>query len=487
MTRAGFLSPRHGGRGGTVRLRPRPVLLAALLVTGCLAAARFGEARGERTVLTAPLPGLAPQALLLDARASRAVILSARGVGSVVTVVDTVAGRVMRTVAVPGQIDAAALGVRWALVAHSTPSGGEQVLVLDTRQGGVVGSVAVGPAFPLAGGAGALALDDAGRRAAVLNPVDGTLRLLDAGTARVSRPLSVGRDAIAVAVDGRAGHAFVLDNGRRRVVLLDLTTGVRLRTIAVGRNPARIVVDEEAGRALVSNLDDGAVSVLDARDGFVLGVVPAGGGPITIDARSGHAFVVDTDVPGHVTMLDLRRGVALHAIAAGNLPGQGVVDARAGRVYIPGSPGNSSDTVLTALDARTGRFVGSAYLGPTGSGAAMIQDAAGTLAVDSGRGRVYGVAFGRADANGRATGAGVLRVLDARTGNVLRSVAVGVNPLAVAVDGRTGRVVVVDAGGAAAGSDPWSPLRRVLPRWLPLPVPRGELPVPGDMRILDAP
>lgn len=182
--------------------------------------------------------------------------------------------------------------------------------------------------------------------------------------------------------------------------------------------------------------------------------------------------------------------VALRAVAAGNLPGQGVVDACAGRVYIPGSSGNSSDTVVTTLDARTGRTVGAAYLGPTGSGTAMMPGAAGTLAVDPARGRVYGVAFGPVDANGRAVGTGTLHVLDARTGAVLRSTAVGVNPLAVAVDAATGCVVVVDAGGtggAAAASDPWSLLRRALPRWLPLPAPRGEVLVPGDVRVLDAP
>jgi len=459
----------------------------------CSAAAwRIGS--GQRpTVLTVLLPGLTPQALLLDGGVSRAVILSTRGPAAIVTVVDTAAERMVRDVALSGQIDAAALGAGRLLVAHATPAGGVRLLVLDTRRGRVVGDVAVGPAVPLSGGAGALAIDDAGRRAAVLDPADGTLRLLDAETARLSRALPVGRGAGAVAVDGRAGRAFVLDRAQGRVLLFDLATGARRRDIAVGRDPARIVVDEAAGRAVVSNLDDGTVSVLDTHAGAVLGTVPAGSGPVAIDARVGRAFVSDPSVPGRVMMLDVRRGVALRAVAAGNLPGQGVVDARAGRVYIPGSPGNSSDTVVTTLDARTGRPVGAAYLGPVAGGTASASDAAGTLAVDPARGRVYGVAFGRADANGRALGAGVLRVLDARTGAVLRSTAVGVNPLAVAVDASTGRVVVVDAGGAgdaggaAAGSDPWSLLRRALPRWLPLPAPRGAVSVPGDVRVLDAP
>src|SRR5438445_1212996 len=42
-----------------------------------------------------------------------------------------------------------------------------------------------------------------------------------------------------------------------------------------------------------------------------------------------------------------------------------------------------------------------------------------------------------------------------RTGTVLRTIAVGVRPLAVAVDERTGRAFVVNYGGAVRASAPW--------------------------------
>jgi YVTN family beta-propeller protein len=471
----------------TAPLRRRGVVLVAVLVVGGVAAAGQVGTRARPAIRIVPLPGLAPQALLLDAYTDRAVVLSLRGAGGGVTIVDTTAGRMIRNLAVPEPVDAVALSRGRLLVAYAMPAGSERVLVLDTRRGAVVRALSVGPAFPQSVGADALAIDDAGRQAAVLNPTDSTLRLLDLGTAQVSRAFRVGRGADAVAVDGRAGRVFVLERDRGRVGLFDLVTGARVRAIAVGRGPGRIVVDEAAGRALVSNLDDGTVSVLDTRAGSVVGTVPAGGGPVMIDARSGRAFVSDTSVPGSVTMLDVRRGVALRVIAAGNLPGQSVVDARTGRVFIPVTFGNNSDTVVTAFDLHDGRPVGAAYLGLTDGAAGLMPGTAGTLAVDVARGRLDGVAVGPTGANGQAVGAGALRRIDTRTGAVMRSTPVGANPLAVAVDGRDGQVVVVDAGGSAPRSDPWAPLRRALARWLPAPVSQGAQLVPGDVRIVDDP
>ena len=48
-----------------------------------------------------------------------------------------------------------------------------------------------------------------------------------------------------------------------------------------------------------------------------------------------------------------------------------------------------------------------------------------------------------------------MSVLDARSGVVLRTVVVGVAPIAVAVDERSGRAVVVNAGGPVRIPDTW--------------------------------
>jgi hypothetical protein len=70
--------------------------------------------------------------------------------------------------------------------------------------------------------------------------------------------------------------------------------------------------------------------------------------------------------------------------------------------------------------------------------------------------------MGATDTDGIATGAGSVDIVNSVTGTVLRTVPVGVAPSALAIDDRTGRAVVVDAGGPVHMRGPWD----WLPRWL---------------------
>ncbi len=89
------------------------------------------------------------------------------------------------------------------------------------------------------------------------------------------------------------------------------------------------------------------------------------------------------------------------------------------------------------------------------------------------------------DDNGVAAGPGWVNVLGARTGALLRWVSVGVNPTAVAVDARSGRVVVVNAGGAVPRPDPWA----WMPAWLRQHVPflpqQSTAPRTGSISIVE--
>jgi DNA-binding beta-propeller fold protein YncE len=90
------------------------------------------------------------------------------------------------------------------------------------------------------------------------------------------------------------------------------------------------------------------------------------------------------------------------------------------------------------------------------------------------------------DAAGEPT-AGSVSLLDARTGEVVRQVATGPIPLAVAVDERRGRAVVTNAGGTAAAPDPWA----WVPSWLRermhglIPAPSGLRALPGSVSVVD--
>jgi DNA-binding beta-propeller fold protein YncE len=108
------------------------------------------------------------------------------------------------------------------------------------------------------------------------------------------------------------------------------------------------------------------------------------------------------------------------------------------------------------------------------------------IAIDERRGRVFVVTAGDADPVRGCipTEHGAVSVLDARTGSVLGIIPIGVAPTAIAVDERTRRAFVLNAGGAMRkrAADGWS----WLPGWV-----RRRLPfipaAPSGVRVQVAP
>jgi hypothetical protein len=87
------------------------------------------------------------------------------------------------------------------------------------------------------------------------------------------------------------------------------------------------------------------------------------------------------------------------------------------------------------------------------------------------------------------TGMGSVTELDGRSGAILRTIPVGVDPVALALDERTPRVFVITGGGtiAAHGPDAWSWVPAWLRHWLPfLPPGSGTRTMPGTVTVLDA-
>jgi YVTN family beta-propeller protein len=150
------------------------------------------------------------------------------------------------------------------------------------------------------------------------------------------------------------------------------------------------------------------------------------------------------------------------------------VDERLGRVYVV----NTGDDSLSILDARSGAPLHTV---------ALDQNPA-AVAVDERRGRVYVASGGATDAAGNLVGPGSVDVLDARTGQITRTMAVGVAPSAVAVDERSGAAFVVNAGGMVSRPSAWAWLPRGVRRWLPfLPSPDAQThTVPGSLSVVAA-
>lgn len=163
--------------------------------------------------------------------------------------------------------------------------------------------------------------------------------------------------------------------------------------------------------------------------------VPSGPDALAIDARSDHAFLL---APGgaRVDMFDARNGTLLRRTPVGPHPSALVVAARAGRVFVA----HSSTNTVSVLDADSGVLLGTTVVG--------LHPQA--LVVDEGAGRVFVVSAGPLDRRATPPDHGAMSVLDARSGHVLGAVTVGYDPLAVAVDVRTGHVVVAYREGGAA-------------------------------------
>ncbi len=266
--------------------------------------------------------------------------------------------------------------------------------------------------------------------------------------------------------------------GVEYVVVVDTRTGAAVApTVDVFSQPQVPLVNEQIHRAYVSIGSDRpggqTMWVWDTRTGRVLSVVGFQGLPSTplVAVRTNRVFVPVHD--------DITSSPPLDRIYT--------LDARTNRVrqMVVLRRGQDTGGVVWAGVATRANHVfaieehnGLAFYGGVGtvfmldaSGGAIIHSVDIGLnplmgAVDEQRGRVYVLSRGpltmqpdTAYTSGYApAGAGSVSVLDAASGQVLRTISVGVDPHGLAVDERTGHVIVVAGGGTidVPDIDPWA-------------------------------
>jgi DNA-binding beta-propeller fold protein YncE len=433
----------------------RAAVLLAPVALGLLALRAWPTAPRVQSITLGDLP----DAVLLDPHAGRAYI--ARAEDGTLSLLDLARGRVVRTVpiAAPGTLAALALALDPAtnhlFVATDLARPG-LVQMLDGRTGVRLAS------FPLGQAASALAVDARHRHVLVADDSAGTLGLLDARTGALLHAIPLGLLPLALAVDERTGHTFVAG---------PVSPG--MAALSVGF--AGVIAD--------------VVGMLDTRTGALLHVTAVGSGPsaLAVDPMTGRVFVA-CEGDATVRVLDARSGAPLRTVTLPAAPSALAVDERRGRVYVI----SAAAGLLSLLDARTGALLATRRVDPFASAAYARPDA---LAVDEARDRVYLSTDGPLGPGPRGPtlrGNGTLYVVDARTGAVLRRIAVGVAPQAVAVDARSGRVVVLNGGGEvlrplADWSAPWIGRLR---QWLP-ELGRGAPPqptterAPGSVSLID--
>lgn len=132
----------------------------------------------------------------------------------------------------------------------------------------------------------------------------------------------------------------------------------------------------------------------------------------------------------------------LAAVSVGANPVAIALDSSTARAFVLNRGAmNSLDNPVgpgsvTVLDIRTGAVVGTTQVGVDPNAAA----------VDERSGRIFVANGGPYDASGRRSGPGSLSVLDASSGQVLQTIRVGIAPRAVALDDSSRYIVVVNSG-----------------------------------------
>ncbi len=311
------------------------------------------------------------------------------------------------------------------------------------------------------------------------------------------------------------------------VAILDAVSGRPRRMLRASDRPWTVGIDAHAGHLLVASVREVGKTTLTVEDIFDIATghlvhhqvfspratVPTS---IAVDTATGRAFVLVQVRPapfawalgsGYVFVLDTRTGALIRTVPLSYTPVQVTVDRATGRVFVTDSGPTrfvqkavgsgwmgmflpAGMGFLHVLDARTGASLSTVALGI----------APGAIAVDERHGRVFVSHVGGHDGYGSmgttpvylpapVAGPGGVSVVDGRTGQVLRTLSIGAEPMSMALDDRSQRLFIGDAGDPfpPPPPDPWAWIPGLVRSRLPFapqhaPVSR---PIPGTVLVLD--
>jgi DNA-binding beta-propeller fold protein YncE len=266
-----------------------------------------------------------------------------------------------------------------------------------------------------------------------------------------------------IAVGARTGRVFVLDVATHVVGTWDTRSGSLIAGAPAFPSLAMndpntpiletsvgmaVTVDERRRRAMVAIGSPypgvpGAVTVLDALTDRLLRVLPVGNGvaALAVDTASGHLFVLDR-LANTLSLIDPGTGVLLRRLTLGQGPAAMILAARTRRLFVA-TTGALGPTGLPTGRGRISMIdaVSGALLRTVATGVAPI-----ALAVDEQTGRLFVASAGAADLQGDYLGGGGITILDSRTAAVLRTVPAAQRPRVLAVDARSAQLFVATCG-----------------------------------------
>ncbi len=487
---------REGVERVSVAKRAMLVLIPLAVLIGFVVIQPSDVSPIVRVTSLSQLPNF--QTLAVDAPAGRFFVADSNPGGhpGLIRTFDVATGQPQATIALP---DAPGTLVIDSRVQHVFASHGVTVSTLDSRTLGVLRAVTV-----IAGPIAPASIDAASRR-----------------TVTIASPLTT------MVIDEKLARVFGIASGGAAIDVLDARSGELLWSIPVDGPVVGLALDRHVGHLIVTSDvtsrggGTGAtwVSVIDARNGRLLrtATIPMDTDPslpIVVDETHAHAFVLTdalTGAPaaganpnsGSVSIIDTRSGTLIHTVPMGSAIKDVAVDEQTGYAYA--ATLGTAQYIPNITTTRNGRFVmsvGRPTLVPVSTGFVRVLDATSgkilrtisvgpaplSVGIDEQRRRIYVLNAGRGYGTARRTDASSVSVIDARNGTVLSTISTGVGDGHLIIDSRAGRVVVLNDGGFVAGEDDkwgWIPswVRRALPIISPLP--DGNRAVPASVTILD--
>lgn len=390
----------------------------------------------------------------IDTSTSRVFIVN--GPSTRVSVLDTMTGTLMRSIALPMVASALAVAEREG---HVFVGAGTSIQMLDARDGQPLRTTIISP-----------------------NPINNTLHLvIDESQSRLYVANSGSQQCMIAACTPNDGIVDVLDAHTGRLLRIIVLRGQGVTSLALDTRTHHLLVT--GGSTIPGH---GYLSVIDPAVGRVLkrlalNTVPTPWIPPVVDSMMGRVVVTgDPSIqPGpprvNVDVLDTQRSRRLRTISLLGVAANTVIDEQLGVIFITDSGPVHSVTTRTSWGSRV------AFL-PVGAGSLHVLDAhtgavrrtitlTGTpiaVVVDMRHRHVLVLQAGRLDAHGMPAGTGSIAVIDERGKRLLRTVQIGMGAFTMALDVRSSHLFLegVESSGAAPNDFlAWLPywLRRYLP------------------------
>jgi len=227
--------------------------------------------------------------------------------------------------------------------AFITNQKGNSVSVIDTLAGKVVDTLALPPGSEPAG----VAVSADGATVCVANPGSKDITIIDGQTRKIVGKVPVGTGGVAVALSTDGQYAYAADWFERAVAVVDLKSRAIVRRIAVGNIPAGLAVSRDGHNLYVSNRDDNTLSEIDLKTFAVTRTVAVGKHPFGIHLSADGTRLYSANVESNdMSVVDLATFARVKTVRVGDRP-YAVGEAQ-GRLFVT----NQYDASVSVVEAK---------------------------------------------------------------------------------------------------------------------------------------